>query len=164
MKFDRENIYPSVHQNRKTSLIWNLLEVIIAKKMSVSVWLKTVAKWKLQSICPEKLAYISISPLMLRPAIEKDLNDGQNSIIWKKLLGAPEISSDLLPAIKKHRSSCKISSLVRLSLASFFRFARFCCFFCFTTAAFSSGVFLCFFSISVSSVIPFWMSLRIRSS
>ena len=29
----------------------------------------------------EKLACISISPRMLRPAIEKDLNVGQNSII-----------------------------------------------------------------------------------
>ena len=67
-----ESTYPSVHRSRKTSLIWNLSEAIIAKEMSVSVWLKPVAKWKLQSICPEKLACISISPCMLQPAIEKE--------------------------------------------------------------------------------------------
>ena len=33
-------------------------------------------------------------------------------------------------------------------------FARLCFLFCFATAAFSSGVFLCPFAISVSSVIP----------
>lgn len=45
---------------------------------------------------------------------------------------------------KENLSSCKISSAVDFSLASFFRFACLCCFFCFIITAFSSGVFLCF--------------------
>lgn len=42
---------------------------------------KNRSKVKLQDICPEKLACISISPLMSQLEIERDLNDGQSSII-----------------------------------------------------------------------------------